>query len=142
MRIGLLKNISVFLSMVNSEARINYLNKMVEFLTTDNQRNWRFRLTLAFQMNKVISLYTPEQVASHHTSIGNNIHRTFQYIIMVLVMDLLTDNIASVRLQAAHLAASITEHLIKGKPQNTEIANDFVENVSNNYNYYFIFICV
>ena len=57
--------------MVNSEARINYLNKMVEFLTTDNQRNWRFRLTLAFQMNKVISLYTPEQVASHHTSIGN-----------------------------------------------------------------------
>jgi len=70
-RIGLLKNISVFLSMVNSEARINYLNKMVEFLTTDNQRNWRFRLTLAFQMNKVISLYTPEQVASHHTSIGN-----------------------------------------------------------------------
>ena len=61
---------------------------------------------------------------------------------MILVMDLLTDNIASVRLQAAHLAASITEHLIKGKPQNTEIANDFVENVSNNYNYYFIFICV
>ena len=59
--------------MVNSEARINYLNKMVEFLTTDNIRNWRFRLTLAFQMNKVISLYTPEQVASHHTSIGNSV---------------------------------------------------------------------
>lgn len=115
-RIGLLKNISAFLSMVNSEARINYLNKMVEFLTTDNIRNWRFRLTLAFQMNKVISLYTPEQVASHHTSI---------------VMDLLTDKIASVRLQAAHLAASITEHLIKGKPQNTEIANEFVENIIN-----------
>ena len=48
---------------------------------------------------------------------------------MFLVMDLLTDKIASVRLQAAHLAASITEHLIKGKPQNTEIANEFVENV-------------
>lgn len=58
---------------------------------------------------------------------------------MVLVMDLLTDNIASVRLQAAHLAASITEHLIKGKPQNTEIANEFVENVSKNYNFFFHF---
>lgn len=35
-------------------------------------------------MNKVISLYTPEQVASHHTSIGNiyNISNwNFQYII-------------------------------------------------------------
>ena len=63
-------------------------------------------------------------------------------IIMVLVMDLLTDNIASVRLQAAHLAASITEHLIKGKPQNTEIANEFVENVSKNYKIFFIFISV
>lgn len=115
-RIGLLKNISVFLSMVNSEARINYLHKMVEFLTTDNVRNWRFRLTLAFQMNKVISLYTPEQVSTHHTSI---------------VMDLLQDKIASVRLQAAHLAASITEHLMKDKSQNSELANDFVENIIN-----------
>ena len=51
-RIGLLKNISEFLSMMNADARINYLNKMVDFLTTDNVRNWRFRLTLAFQMNK------------------------------------------------------------------------------------------
>lgn len=57
-------------------------------------------------------------------------------------MDLLTDNIASVRLQAAHLAASITEHLIKGKPQNTEIANEFVENVSKNYKFFFIFVSV
>ena len=71
-RIGLLKNIAQFLSMVNAEARINYLNKMVEFMNTDNQRNWRFRLTLAFQMNKVISLYTPQQVADNHTQIGKS----------------------------------------------------------------------
>ena len=72
-RIGLLKNIAQFLSMVNAEARINYLNKMVEFMNTDNQRNWRFRLTLAFQMNKVISLYTPQQVADNHTQIGKSL---------------------------------------------------------------------
>ena len=41
-------------------------------MNTDNQRNWRFRLTLAFQMNKVISLYTPQQVADNHTQIGKS----------------------------------------------------------------------
>ena len=39
-------------------------------MNTDNQRNWRFRLTLAFQMDKVNSLYTPQQVADNHTQIG------------------------------------------------------------------------
>ena len=72
MRIGLLKNISDFLYLVNAEARMSYLNQMVEFLTTDNVRNWRFRLTLAYQMSKVITLYTPKQVAQHHTQIGKH----------------------------------------------------------------------
>jgi len=48
---------------------------MVEFLTTDNVRNWRFRLTLAYQMSKVIELYTPQEVSKHHTTIGKKIHK-------------------------------------------------------------------
>jgi hypothetical protein len=71
-RIGLLKNISDFLSLVNKEARMAYLTQMVEFLTTDNARNWRFRLTLAYQMTKVITLYTAHEVSKHHIQIGKN----------------------------------------------------------------------
>ena len=78
-----MKNISEFLTMVNSEARVAYLNKMVEFLTTDNVRNWRFRLTLAYQMNKVISLYSPEQVAAHHTQIGMSLLFYYAFIFVI-----------------------------------------------------------
>ena len=42
------------------------------------------------------------------------------------MLDLLQDRIAAVRLQAAHLAASITEHLMKDPNQN----DDFVYSVS------------
>ena len=46
-----------------------------------------------------------------------------------LVMDLLQDRIAAVRLQAAHLAASITEHLMKDGYTNSAYSDEFIDNV-------------
>ena len=51
--------------------------------------------------------------------------------VVVLVMDLLQDRIAAVRLQAAHLAASITEHLMKDPKTNSTYSDEFIDNVSN-----------
>ena len=47
------------------------------------------------------------------------------------VLELLQDKIAAVRLQASHLAASITEHLMNNEEE-TEgaLAESFVDNVS------------
>ena len=47
------------------------------------------------------------------------------------VLELLQDKIAAVRLQASHLAASITEHLMNNEGE-TEgaLAESFVDNVS------------
>ena len=65
---------------------MSYLTQMVEFLTTDNVRNWRFRLTLAYQMSKVITLYTPQEVARHHTTIGKTITNIHDIIYRVLLI--------------------------------------------------------
>ena len=45
-------------------------------------------------------------------------------------MDLLQDKIAAVRLQAAHLAASITEHLMKDSKPNSTLSDEFIDDVS------------
>ena len=47
------------------------------------------------------------------------------------MLELLQDKIAAVRLQASHLAASITEHLMNNEEE-TEgaLAESFVDNVS------------
>ena len=48
------------------------------------------------------------------------------------VLELLQDKIAAVRLQASHLAASITAHLMDNESDETEgsLAESFVDNVS------------
>ena len=47
------------------------------------------------------------------------------------VLELLQDKIAAVRLQASHLAASITEHLMNNEEETEgSLAESFVDNVS------------
>lgn len=109
-RLGLLCHISDFLALTNEDVKSTYLTKMSDFLTTDNIRNWRFRLTLAYQLSKVISLYTPQQVFDHHVPI---------------VIKLLHDQIAAVRIQGAHLAAAVARHLKSDK--NNALHIEFIQ---------------
>ncbi len=46
-RIGVLKHFADFVKLLKPDLRRQYLSRMTDFLTTDNTRNWRFRLELA-----------------------------------------------------------------------------------------------
>ena len=56
MRIGALKHLANFLSLLSEETRNAYLPRLEEFLKMDNERNWRFRLELTEQLGHLVSL--------------------------------------------------------------------------------------
>ena len=43
-RIGALKHLANFLSLLSEETRVAYLPRLEEFLKMDNERNWRWVL--------------------------------------------------------------------------------------------------
>ena len=55
-RIGALKHLANFLSLLSEETRNAYLPRLDEFLKMDNERNWRFRLELTEQLGRLIGL--------------------------------------------------------------------------------------
>ncbi|XP_072013364.1 serine/threonine-protein phosphatase 4 regulatory subunit 1-like isoform X2 [Amphiura filiformis] len=64
-RIGVLKHFADFTKLLKPELRRQYLTRMTDFLTTDNQRNWRFRLELAEQLVLLCDLFDPSDVCEH-----------------------------------------------------------------------------
>lgn len=59
-RIGVLKHLAHFLRLLRPQNRRDYLPRMDEFLRTDNENNWRFRLELATQLAGIIDLFSPQ----------------------------------------------------------------------------------
>lgn len=59
-RIGVLKHLAHFLRLLRPQNRRDYLPRMDEFLRTDNENNWRFRLELATQLSDIIDLFSPQ----------------------------------------------------------------------------------
>merc|ERR1712180_444778 len=55
-RIGVLKHLADFLSLLSPEARAEYLPRLEEFLKMDNDRNWRFRFELCSQVAALVPL--------------------------------------------------------------------------------------
>ena len=84
-RIGVLRHLSDFMSLLTNEVREGYLEKIPEFLSTDNTRNWRFREELALQLMQVLELFSPDDV--------------HQYLVPV-VFELTEDKVSQVRHQA------------------------------------------
>ncbi|XP_076055930.1 serine/threonine-protein phosphatase 4 regulatory subunit 1-like isoform X3 [Oratosquilla oratoria] len=64
-RIGVLKHLANFLRLLHPDHRRDYLPKMDEFLRTDNEHNWRFRLELAIQLGHIIDLFSPQDCHSY-----------------------------------------------------------------------------
>merc|ERR1719300_1209816 len=64
-RIGVLKHLADFLSLLSPEARAEYLPRLEEFLKMDNDRNWRFRLELCNQVAALVPLCSSEEVLAH-----------------------------------------------------------------------------
>ncbi|XP_064122974.1 LOW QUALITY PROTEIN: serine/threonine-protein phosphatase 4 regulatory subunit 1-like [Macrobrachium nipponense] len=59
-RIGVLKHLAHFLRLLKPRNRREYLPRMDEFLRTDNENNWRFRLELAIQLSDIIDLFSAD----------------------------------------------------------------------------------
>lgn len=82
-RVGLLERLSQFLRGLSRGDQRRSLPLLADFLCMDNNRNWRFRSTLARQLKEIAALYCP-----------SDIH---QYLVPI-VNELLTDKVAEVRL--------------------------------------------
>ncbi|XP_014226394.1 serine/threonine-protein phosphatase 4 regulatory subunit 1-like isoform X3 [Trichogramma pretiosum] len=105
-RIGALKHLSTFLEILSPQDRMQYLPKLNDFLITDSKWNWRLREELVKQLAKIIELYQPKDVA--------------QYI-SPLLMHLLQDRVASVRLEALN-AMSLMIKFLSGPSENLALA--------------------
>ncbi|XP_018090486.1 serine/threonine-protein phosphatase 4 regulatory subunit 1 isoform X2 [Xenopus laevis] len=69
-RIGVLKHLYDFLKLLHADMRREYLYQLQEFLTTDNNRNWRFRYELAEQLILILELYNPRDIYDYLRSIA------------------------------------------------------------------------
>lgn len=87
-RVGILKHLATFLKILKPTVRLQYLPRLKEFLTTDNEWNWRFREELATQLLDIVNLFDPADV---------------DRFIVPLALDLLRDKYAAVRYVALSL---------------------------------------
>merc|ERR1712088_774312 len=95
-RIGVLKHLADFLSLLSPEARAEYLPRLEEFLKMDNDRNWRFRFELCSQVAALVPLCTSEEVLQH---------------LAPLCLLLVNDRVSEVRRTAAKVTATLLAHL-------------------------------
>ncbi|KAL9974172.1 hypothetical protein ACROYT_G011183 [Oculina patagonica] len=95
-RIGVLKHLADFIKLLPFDIRGDYLPMLTDFLTTDNNRNWRFRFELAEQLMLLCELYEPKQV--------------LQYICPIAI-SLATDRVADVRTIAFKLIGVLLQRL-------------------------------
>ncbi|XP_043586719.1 serine/threonine-protein phosphatase 4 regulatory subunit 1-like isoform X2 [Bombus pyrosoma] len=95
-RVGILKHLATFLKILKPTVRLQYLPRLKEFLTTDNEWNWRFREELATQLLDIVNLFDPTDV---------------DRFIVPLALDLLRDKYAAVRYVALSLMTQIVAHL-------------------------------
>lgn len=89
-RIGVLQHLAEFFELIDPIKRNTYLPRLVEFLKTDNEWNWRFRDELGQQLLKAVSLFAPADTAKY---------------IGVIAVDLLCDKVAAVREVAMSLVS-------------------------------------
>jgi len=97
-RIGALKHLANFLSLLSEATRNAYLPRLEEFLKMDNERNWRFRLEVTEQLGSMMSLglYSPA-----HT-------REF---LAPMALQLVQDRVAAVRVAATNVLSSMLSRL-------------------------------
>jgi len=113
-RIGALKHLSNFLALLATEARNAYLPRLGEFLKMDNERNWRFRLELTEQLGHMLGLFSATDVREHMGPI---------------VLQLVQDKVAAVRVAAAFVLSSMLSQLHSLSKQDlaTSLASNLVE---------------
>ncbi|XP_046359884.1 serine/threonine-protein phosphatase 4 regulatory subunit 1-like isoform X1 [Haliotis rufescens] len=102
-RIGVLKHLADFLRMLRPDVRRRYLKKVQDFMSTDNHRNWRFRLELAVQLVLLCELYSPQDIR--------------QYIVP-MSLALASDKVSEVRHMAYRLLSIILHRMFEENEEN------------------------
>jgi len=69
-RFGILQNLASFLKLLLRPQQQGILPKISEFLKMDNNRNWRFRYTLAKQIIELANLYNASEIREYLLPIG------------------------------------------------------------------------
>ncbi|XP_031552606.1 serine/threonine-protein phosphatase 4 regulatory subunit 1-like isoform X2 [Actinia tenebrosa] len=95
-RIGVLKHLADFIELLPVDNRLDYLPVLVDFLTTDNNRNWRFRHELAEQLMRISRFYNASCI---------------QQFICPIAITLATDRVADVRTIAFKLIGILLRRL-------------------------------
>ncbi|KAG0719281.1 Serine/threonine-protein phosphatase 4 regulatory subunit 1 [Chionoecetes opilio] len=105
-RIGVLKHLAHFLRLLRPQHRRNYLPRMDEFLRTDNENNWRFRLELATQLADIIDLFTPQDC---------------QTFIAPIALSLMADKVVHIRRTCYSVVSQLVKQLnYDGDPKYVE----------------------
>ncbi|XP_067652589.1 serine/threonine-protein phosphatase 4 regulatory subunit 1-like isoform X1 [Haliotis asinina] len=102
-RIGVLKHLADFLRLLRPDVRRRYLKKVQDFMSTDNHRNWRFRLELAVQLVLLCELYSPQDIR--------------QYIVP-MSLALASDKVSEVRHMAYRLLSIILHRMFEENEEN------------------------
>eukprot|EP00118_Oscarella_pearsei_P007894 m.39663 g.39663 ORF g.39663 m.39663 type:complete len:859 (+) comp32783_c0_seq7:64-2640(+) len=98
-RIGALSHFSDFIQLLSETLQKRYLEQLFLFQRTDNQNNWRFRLTLAEQLSQLCSVCDANDTNSH---------------ICPISLSLAIDCVYEVRMMAVQAIGSALGKLKKG----------------------------
>ncbi|XP_071958559.1 serine/threonine-protein phosphatase 4 regulatory subunit 1-like isoform X2 [Antedon mediterranea] len=115
-RIGVLKHFADFIKLLKPDLRRQYLIRMNDFLTTDNQRNWRFRQELAEQLIFMCGLYSAKDVCKY---------------LFPIALTLAGDRVADVRFLAYKLLGVVLKRL--NSTDNPALLKTFVDDIVTKY---------
>ena len=120
MRIGALKHLANFLSLLSEETRNAYLPRLEEFLKMDNERNWRFRLELTEQVGQlvVMSLFSARDMREYLAPMATQLVQDKVSSVRVAATTVLSDMLFKLHslghpILASSLASSLVEVLGK-----------------------------
>lgn len=131
-RIGILQHLSEFLVVLHTEGRRQFLPRISEFLHTDNEKNWRFRLILAEQLIPTADLYDPDDVREH---------------LVPLSLALVRDKVSEVRLMAVKVMAAMMRRMSQSSTSTltksvlTELAEQFIHAPKWLYRQVYVYMC-
>jgi len=113
-RIGALKHLANFLSLLSVETRNAYLPRLEEFLKMDNERNWRFRLELTEQVGAMLSLFTPGDIREYLAPMATHLVQDKVSAVRVSATSVLSTMLAQLHsLNHPILASSLASNIVE-----------------------------
>lgn len=146
-RFGILQNLASFLKLLLRPQQQGILPKISEFLKMDNNRNWRFRYTLAKQIIELANLYNASQIREYLLPIGlvllvdkgillsvqsqYQIQTTFLFTFLIISF-----LVSEVRLAAISLISVLIKQIFESENNSTQCGDnklDIIEELNTHF---------